>query len=67
MTLNLWLATLHPLAQALGIAFGALASGSPAATLTGAIVRAAGIGLHDFPAGLHVRVCGDDVPRCGAG
>lgn len=48
--------TLHnfPEGLAVGVAFGAVASGFPGATLTGAIALAIGIGIQNFPEGLAV-------------
>ncbi len=48
--------TLHnfPEGLAVGVAFGAVASGFPQATLTGAIALAIGIGIQNFPEGLAV-------------
>ncbi len=48
--------TLHniPEGLAVGVAFGAVAAGLPAADLTGAIALAIGIGLQNFPEGLAV-------------
>lgn len=48
--------TLHniPEGLAVGVAFGAVASGVPSATLTGAIALALGIGLQNFPEGMAV-------------
>src|SRR3989338_10655385 len=48
--------TLHniPEGLAVGVAFGAAASGLPSATLAGAIALAIGIGLQNFPEGLAV-------------
>lgn len=48
--------TLHnfPEGLAVGVAFGAVASGLPGATLTGAIALAIGIGIQNFPEGLAV-------------
>lgn len=48
--------TLHniPEGLAVGVAFGAVAAGMPAATLASAIVLAVGIGLQNFPEGLAV-------------
>ncbi len=48
--------TLHniPEGLAIGVAFGALASGSEVATLTGAIALAIGIGIQNFPEGFAV-------------
>jgi zinc transporter, ZIP family len=48
--------TLHnfPEGLAVGVAFGAVASGIPSATLAGAIALAIGIGLQNFPEGIAV-------------
>ncbi len=48
--------TLHnfPEGLAVGVAFGAVAAGVPAAAVTGAIALAIGIGLQNFPEGLAV-------------
>ena len=48
--------TLHniPEGLAVGVAFGAAASGLPSATLAGAIALAIGIGLQNFPEGMAV-------------
>jgi len=48
--------TLHnfPEGLAVGVAFGAVAAGLPAATLPGAIALAIGIGLQNFPEGIAV-------------
>lgn len=48
--------TLHniPEGLAIGVAFGAAASGFPGATLTGAIALAIGIGIQNFPEGFAV-------------
>jgi zinc transporter, ZIP family len=48
--------TLHnfPEGLAVGVAFGAVAAGLPAATLAGAIALAVGIGIQNFPEGLAV-------------
>jgi len=50
--------TLHniPEGLAVGVAFGALASDIPSATLSGAIVLALGIGIQNFPEGAAVSV-----------
>jgi ZIP family zinc transporter len=50
--------TLHnfPEGLAVGIAFGAVASNLPSATLTGAIALAIGIGIQNFPEGVAVSV-----------
>jgi zinc transporter, ZIP family len=48
--------TLHnfPEGLAVGVAFGAVAAGLPAATLAGAVALAVGIGIQNFPEGLAV-------------
>jgi ZIP family zinc transporter len=48
--------TLHniPEGLAVGVAFGAVASGFPSATLSGAVALAIGIGLQNFPEGTAV-------------
>ena len=48
--------TLHnfPEGLAVGVAFGAVAAGLPAATLSGAIALAIGIGIQNFPEGVAV-------------
>lgn len=48
--------TLHniPEGLAIGVAFGAVAAGLPAATLAGAVALAIGIGLQNFPEGMAV-------------
>jgi ZIP family zinc transporter len=48
--------TLHnfPEGLAVGVAFGAVAAGLPAATVAGAVALAIGIGLQNFPEGLAV-------------
>ncbi len=48
--------TLHniPEGLAVGVAFGAVAAGLPAATIAGAIALAIGIGIQNFPEGLAV-------------
>ncbi len=48
--------TLHNLPEglAVGVAFGAVAAGLPAATLAGAAVLALGIGIQNFPEGMAV-------------
>ena len=48
--------TLHnfPEGLAVGVAFGAVAAGLPAATLAGAIALALGIGIQNFPEGIAV-------------
>jgi ZIP family zinc transporter len=50
--------TLHniPEGLAVGVAFGAVASGFPSATLGGAIALALGIGIQNFPEGTSVSV-----------
>jgi ZIP family zinc transporter len=50
--------TLHnlPEGMAIGFAFGAVASGFPSATLTGAIALAIGIGIQNFPEGTAISV-----------
>jgi ZIP family zinc transporter len=50
--------TLHniPEGLAVGVAFGAIASGAPSATLGGAIALALGIGIQNFPEGTAVSV-----------
>jgi ZIP family zinc transporter len=50
--------TLHniPEGLAVGVAFGAVASGLPAATLAGAVTLAIGIGIQNFPEGFSVSV-----------
>jgi len=50
--------TLHniPEGLAVGVAFGAVAAGLPAATLAGAVALALGIGLQNFPEGAAVSV-----------
>jgi ZIP family zinc transporter len=50
--------TLHniPEGLAVGVAFGALAAGYPAASLAGAIALALGIGIQNFPEGTSVSV-----------
>lgn len=50
--------TMHniPEGLAVGVAFGAVASGIPEATLAGAIALAIGIGLQNFPEGMAVSV-----------
>ncbi len=55
-TLLILAITLHniPEGLAVGVAFGAVAAGFPAATLTAAIVLAIGIGIQNFPEGLAV-------------
>lgn len=55
-TLLIFAMTLHniPEGLAVGVAFGAAASGFPSATLAGAIALAIGIGIQNFPEGLAV-------------
>lgn len=55
-TLLVMAITLHnvPEGLAIGVAFGAVATGLPSATLSGAIALAVGIGLQNFPEGLAV-------------
>lgn len=55
-TLLILAITLHniPEGLAVGVAFGAVASGIPSATLSGAIALAVGIGIQNFPEGLAV-------------
>jgi ZIP family zinc transporter len=50
--------TLHNLPEglAIGVAFGALASGAPAATLGAAVALTIGIGLQNFPEGMAVSI-----------
>jgi len=50
--------TLHniPEGLAVGVAFGAVASGEPSATLAGALTLALGIGIQNFPEGTAVSV-----------
>jgi len=50
--------TLHniPEGLAVGVAFGAVAAGLPAATLAGAVVLAIGIGIQNFPEGAAVSI-----------
>jgi len=57
-TLLILAITLHniPEGLAVGVAFGAVATGKPAATLTAAIALALGIGIQNFPEGLAVSV-----------
>jgi len=57
-TLLILAMTLHniPEGLAIGIAFGAVAAGSPAATLQAAIALAIGIGIQDIPEGLAVSI-----------
>jgi ZIP family zinc transporter len=45
-----------PEGLAVGVAFGAAASGLPSATLAGAVALAVGIGLQNFPEGMSVAV-----------
>lgn len=56
VTLLILAITLHniPEGLAVGVAFGAAASGFPSATLAGAAVLAIGIGLQNFPEGIAV-------------
>jgi ZIP family zinc transporter len=55
-TLLILAVTLHniPEGLAVGVAFGAVAAGMPAATLAGAVALAVGIGLQNFPEGIAV-------------
>jgi ZIP family zinc transporter len=55
-TLLILAITLHniPEGLAVGVAFGAVASGLPSATLAGAVALAVGIGIQNFPEGLAV-------------
>ncbi len=55
-TLLILAITLHniPEGLAVGVAFGAVASGLPSATLAGAVALAIGIGIQNFPEGLAV-------------
>jgi ZIP family zinc transporter len=55
-TLLILAVTLHniPEGLAVGVAFGAVAAGMPAATLAGAAALAVGIGLQNFPEGIAV-------------
>lgn len=55
-TLLILAITLHniPEGLAVGVAFGAIASGFPSATLTAAVALAIGIGIQNFPEGLAV-------------
>ncbi len=57
-TLLILAITLHniPEGLAVGVAFGAIASGLPTATLGAAIALAIGIGIQNFPEGLAVSV-----------
>ncbi len=50
--------TIHniPEGLAVGVAFGAVASGIPAASLAGAVVLTIGIGLQNFPEGAAVSI-----------
>ena len=60
--------TLHnfPEGLAVGVAFGAVAAGLPAATLAGAIALAIGIGIQNFPEGLAVSMrCAARASRTG--
>ncbi len=56
ITLLVLAITLHnfPEGLAVGVAFGAVASGFPSATIAGAIALALGIGIQNFPEGLAV-------------
>jgi ZIP family zinc transporter len=56
VTLLILAITLHniPEGLAVGVAFGAAASGYPSATLAGAVALAIGIGLQNFPEGIAV-------------
>jgi ZIP family zinc transporter len=55
-TLLVMAITLHniPEGLAIGVAFGAVAAGIPAATITGAIALTIGIGIQNFPEGLAI-------------
>jgi len=55
-TLLILAITLHnfPEGLAVGVAFGAIASGMPSATIAGAVALAIGIGIQNFPEGLAV-------------
>ncbi len=57
-TLLILAVTLHniPEGLAVGVAFGAVASGYPSATLSAAIALAVGIGIQNFPEGLIIAV-----------
>ena len=57
-TLLVLAVTLHniPEGLAVGVAFGALASGYPSATLAAAITLAVGIGIQNFPEGIVISV-----------
>ncbi len=57
-TLLILAITLHnaPEGLAVGVAFGAVAVGSPSATLAGAIALAIGIGIQNFPEGAAVSI-----------
>ncbi len=57
-TLLVLAVTLHnfPEGLAVGVAFGAVASGLPSASIAGAIALAIGIGLQNFPEGIAVSV-----------
>ncbi len=57
-TLLILAITLHniPEGLAVGVAFGAVAAGIPAASLIGAVTLAVGIGIQNFPEGLAVSV-----------
>lgn len=50
--------TLHniPEGLAVGVAFGAIAAGTPSATLAGAVALAVGIGIQNFPEGAAVSI-----------
>jgi ZIP family zinc transporter len=56
ITLLILAITLHnfPEGLAVGVAFGAVASGFPSATIAGAIALALGIGIQNFPEGMAV-------------
>ena len=56
ITLLILAITLHnfPEGLAVGVAFGAVASGLPSATMAGAIALALGIGIQNFPEGMAV-------------
>ena len=55
-TLLILAVTLHniPEGLAVGVAFGAVAAGLPASTLSGAIALATGIGIQNFPEGMAI-------------
>ena len=55
-TLLILAVTIHniPEGLAVGVAFGAVAAGLPAATLSGAIALAIGIGIQNFPEGMAI-------------